>query len=123
MLNKQPTWNNGSVMGLVVAVGAFLVGITGYVSLQLSPITARLEADVGWQNSMNQFQLATHYHQGQSNIWMEEHSEAEDHHDELYHLLVDRVTREEQKSAEAEVSRKAIGDYSKENRGLLERRE
>ena len=120
ILNKQPAWNNGSVMGLVIAVGAFLVGITGYVSLQLSPITDRLVADVGWQESLDQYRMTDLYAQGQTTMWMKEHEVAYNHHDELYHKLVDQVAELQERAAAAEVARKATGDYAKENRMLME---
>jgi hypothetical protein len=91
ILNKQPAWNNATVMALVLAVGAFLVGITGYVDLQLDPITARQTEDMHWKRDKDEFQRATHYRYGEMDTWTKDYAEKFAHHDELYHLLDERV--------------------------------
>lgn len=120
VLNKPPAWNNSNVMALALVVGSFLVGITGYVSMQLSPVNQAIVEFKEIANESLQFQKQTHYEFGRLSEWKEEHVEAFKHHDELYHELERRVDILRQQAAAAEVSRKAIGDYAKEKGGLID---
>jgi hypothetical protein len=96
ILNKQPTWNNTAIMGLVIGVGAFLVGITSYVDLQLTPIKDVVVSDAAWKRDKDEFQRATHYRYGEYETWQKIHQKTWEHHDELYHKLDERVRTLEQ---------------------------
>ena len=124
ILNKQPTWTNTAVLGVIAGVAGVLFGISEYVGLQNQPIKDVLAANVHWKDDKDAFQRQSHYEFGQYNAWISHHKEESVHMDALFHNLEDRVRQNEKDLSAAKVSRTAIGDYAKEvNAALMAHRE
>ena len=114
ILNKQPTWNNATILSLVAGVAMALAGVSQYITLQLNPIIREQEVHTEWQKGMTEFRSQTHYEFGKYTSWIEDHKEWSNHLDGLLHRLEGDVRELDVKAGEAKVSRKAIGDYAKE---------
>ncbi len=124
LLNKPPAWNNTTIMGLVIGVGAFLVGITGYVDLQLSPVKEILVHDAEWKVDKDEFQRATHYRYGEMDAYVRNDNERFRHHDDQFHSLDGRVRSLEQSNAAGQQILKERGeliDRDREDITLLQR--
>lgn len=121
LLNRTSPWNVSAIIALVMMVGALLVGISGYVDLQLGNLRQVVDRNtqVGdrQQDTLDRletFRSEMHYEVGKVNKETEQFKSLADKHDSYHTELDERVRTLEQESAASKVSRQAIGDYAKE---------
>lgn len=121
LLNRASPWNVSAIIALVMMVGALLVGISGYVDLQLGNLRQVVDrnTEVGDRQEdhleqLEAFRAEMHYEVGKVNKETDQFRSLADKHDDYHTNLDTRVRFLEQQAAAAEVSRRAIGDYAKE---------
>ena len=121
LLNKSSPWNISAIIALVMMVGALLMGISGYVDLQLGNLkqTVDRNTEVGDRqqdelDTLETFRSEMHYEVGKMNKDTENFRSLADKHDGYHTELDARVRDLEKMAAESVVSRRAIGDYAKE---------
>jgi len=109
VLNKQPIWNVGNIMGLLVVASSLILGLVTYTHTLIDPIAERLDLH-------DAFRYEMHFEVGETKHSIKTLDEKFNHFDELYHKQDERVNKLTSEAAAGAVSRKAIGDYLKETR-------
>lgn len=103
----------------VIGLMAIAVAFMQVLDLQLAPQRAKNVSQDEALVILTEFRTQTHHEFGK----LFEHQDEVDyklrHFDERRHIMEDRLSKLEQQSAAAEVSRMAIGDYVKELAGKL----
>ena len=112
ILNKQPMWNVGNIMGLLVVAGSLILGLVTYTHTLINPLGARMDV-------YDAFRYEMHYEVGQTQHSIKTLDEKFDHFDELHHKQDDMIIGFTKGLAASEVEHRALGDYAKETRELL----
>ena len=111
----------GVVVTILFGLGAMFVGISGYVDLQLTPVkesvaevSTAIIRESEYHSIDSRKQLDAAFELGRTSADLANLTYRINHYDELHHAIDDRLRVVEEKAAAANVSRKAIGDYTKE---------
>ena len=118
ILNKPPLLNFGNVMSMLLAVAGLLYGINGFVDLRLTQVREGIDRNEIVLDRIDDkmleyaaFQREMHYEVGSFSTRLEEAESRRDRNENWIRGIDTRVREVEQRTAAAEVSRKAIGDF------------
>ena len=121
LLNRQSPWNISAIIALVMMVGALLMGISGYVDLQLGNLKQTVDRNTevadrhqDTLDRLESFRSEMHFEIGKMHKDAENFRSIYDKHDTYHSGLDERLRKVEEKAAAAEVSRRAIGDFAKD---------
>jgi hypothetical protein len=120
LLNKPPMWNTNTVLSLVLGVAGVFYGASQYVGYQVQPLEKEIVYLANQVERLNEISKQTYYEMGRLHFYVEKDEGDDVHLDARFHSLQDRVRITEREAAAASVSRKAIGNYSKETRAGLD---
>lgn len=125
-----PEWSTRDVIGTVagvcftiaVTIGSLFLGLAGYVDGEVDTISTEVRQLNEWKQDKDEFQREMHHEVGinktvqeyvateLARLWTHIHKLEEEDKG-----IKDRISEVESETAEAEVSRRAIGDYAKEH--------
>lgn len=116
LLNKASPWNVSAIIALVMMVGALLVGISGYVDLQLGNLKQVVDRNTQVSDiqhdairALETFRAEMHYEVGKVNKDTENFRSLADKHDDYHTDLDSRVRELERGVASTAVANEAIG--------------
>lgn len=121
LLNKPPILNFGNVMTMLLMLAGLLYGINSFVDLRLAQTNEGIERNsfitdkiMDRMEKQNEFQREMHYEVGRFQNSLADIESRRERNEAWIRGLDTRIRGVEQKAAAAEVSRKAIGDYTKD---------
>ncbi len=120
LLNKPPVWNTNTVLSLVLAVAGVFYGASNYVGYQVGPLEKEVTMLYKRVEEHDEMSRQTYYEMGRLHLYVEQDDKDDSHLDQRFHSLQDRVRTTERGAAASSVSRKALGEYSKETRGIMD---